>query len=358
MSQAKFFDEDVVPQLKDAGVSEVLIVGNDFYEGKGREKLSKGVWTCYIRGEANCPLTDIIKRVEFVSPVKSLSFRDQPYEISGFGCQFAEIIINVHFNPSCNKGPIQFKHQLVFENGGNSQKHKITFEKIRYGYAERKHESKDEVESKNKIDSESKLASNNLTEKRVVAKSLKPKESLTSSGPKPLFRRSADEKLNAAFLIVIARVGLGLQFLQNSVNPSFDPLPFVIAYLDFEESVNLIIKDVMSKDRDWSILKDYAHFDHVWTIVRLHLARFNQTDWNGRGGLLLSLNGHLREWIWQHRQKKNLFFHLGLGKGAGGGTSQTWKLEDLENHLSQRNTKNSQVKRQKYLGRKHNYRRA
>jgi len=87
-----------------------LVVGNDY---------DKKQWTCYVRGEGNSPLSDLIQKVEFKTKNKSEICDEEPYEMSSNENE-NEIKIIITFHPKCNKTPITLSHNLVLKDGGIS----------------------------------------------------------------------------------------------------------------------------------------------------------------------------------------------------------------------------------------------
>jgi len=97
--------------------------------------LKKKSWTCYVRGEGNSPLTDLIQKVEFKTKTKVTMCDEEPFEISDTTNDQNEVKITITFYPKCNKPPVNIVHNLVLKDGGISKIHQVSLSLEKSGIA-------------------------------------------------------------------------------------------------------------------------------------------------------------------------------------------------------------------------------
>jgi len=96
--------------------------------------MKKKAWTCYVRGEGNSPLLDLIQKVEFKTKTKVAMCDEEPFEISDTTTD-QEVKITITFHPKCNKTPVTLVHNLVLKDGGISTIHQVALSLEKSGVA-------------------------------------------------------------------------------------------------------------------------------------------------------------------------------------------------------------------------------
>ena len=112
-------------------------------------------------------------------------------------------------------------------------------------------------------------------------------------------------------------------------------ISLVIDYLDKEEEANSVITYIFTSTSDWVFIQPYLDIQLLWNIVKCKFKSYSPNDYIGKGTVYLLLPTLARRMIWAHRNKIQLFSHLGFGRRRLR-ICQSWVQDELENELIQK----------------------